>query len=182
MYVADVHLSLGGTRIANNSYVDIDSIGTSGSDTDALLCHTDNYTDGDWYYDNNNTIVRNASIANNTRAFVSDKNLTVVKLFRTNTSESIIGGQFYCMVNETSVYYINIGKLSEILWKITLLLLDMLVDCLLFGICMFPYEILIREHTYAKLRGITVYQHINHDKYITAKAIPCGFVYLQGLF
>ena len=112
--VADVHLSLGGIRIANNSYVDIDSIGTSGSDTDALLCHTDNYTDGNWYYDNN-TIVLNTSIANSTRAFVSDKNLTVVKLFRTNTSESIIGGQFYCRINNTPVYYINIGKLSEIL-------------------------------------------------------------------
>ena len=119
MYVADVHLSLGGTRIANNSYVDIDSIGISGSDTDALLYHTDNYTDGDWYYDNNNnTIVLNTSIANSTRAFVNNKNLTVVKLFRTNTSESIIGGQFYCKINNTPVYYINIGKLSEILWTI----------------------------------------------------------------
>jgi hypothetical protein len=118
VYAADVHLSLGGTRIANNSHVDIDSIGTSGSDSDsdALLCHT-NSTDGGWYYRNNNTLstVLNTSNVDNTSAFVSDKNMTVVKLFRTNKSESTVGGQFYCMVNETLLHYINIGKLSEIL-------------------------------------------------------------------
>ena len=106
VYTAGVYLSLGGIRIANNSHVDIDSIGTSDSDTDALLCHTGG-AEGDWHY-HNSTNVGDISAANNTCAFVSKKNQTVVKLFRTNTMT--IGERFYCMVNST-LNYINICKL-----------------------------------------------------------------------
>ena len=104
--MADVYLSLGGIRIANNSHIDIDNIGTTDDNTDALLCHTGS-VDGDWYY-HNLTIVKDVSIADNTSAFVSDRDLTGVKLLRTNTSTR--GGQFYCMANVT-LYYINICKL-----------------------------------------------------------------------
>ena len=101
------YLSLGGIKIANNSHVDIDSIGTIDSDTDALLCHTDS-ADGNWY-NSNGSIVGNESIADNTSAFVSDRDPTSVKLFRTNTSS--MGGQFYCTVNGTPHSYINICEL-----------------------------------------------------------------------
>jgi hypothetical protein len=99
-YAADVHLSLGGTRVANNSHIDIDSIGTSGSDTDALLCHTGSL-EGDWY-DHNETVVADTARLND----------TVIKLFPNNASK--IEGQFYCLVNSTKfeeiAVYINIGK------------------------------------------------------------------------
>ena len=101
LYTADVSLSLGGTRIANNSHVDIDSIGTTGSDTDSLLCHTDSVdvVDVDWYY-HDGTIVEDRSAVNNTTTTVSEwLNQTVTKLYRTNTSTT--GRQFYCMVNGT---------------------------------------------------------------------------------
>ena len=106
VYTAGVYLSLGGIRITNNSHVDIDSIGTSDSDTDALLCHTDG-ADGKWHY-YNSTNVEDISAVKDTSAFVSNKNQTVAKLFRTNTTT--IGERFYCMANGI-LNYINICKL-----------------------------------------------------------------------
>ena len=109
MYTAGIHLSLRGTTVTNNSYVDIDSIGTSDNDADALLCDTDS-EDGDWYY-HNDTVVKDVSAANNTSAFVSNRNEMVIKLFRTNTST--VGGQFYCMANDTNqiLIYVTICEL-----------------------------------------------------------------------
>lgn len=110
VYIADVYLSLGGVRIANNSHVDIDNIGTTDNDTNALLCHTGS-ADGDWYY-HNNTITEDISAVNNTNIIFSDRlNQTVIKLFRNNTS--VIEGQFYCLVNGTEqivAVYVNICK------------------------------------------------------------------------
>ena len=112
VYTAGVYLSLGGTIIANNSHVDIDNIGTSDSGTDALLCHIIGSAKGDWY-NSNGSIVANVFIANNTSSFVSDRDSTSVKLFRTNTLS--MGGQFYCMANGTPHYYINICELRTII-------------------------------------------------------------------
>ena len=104
VYTAGVYLSLRGTIIANNSHVDIDNIGTTSNDTDALLCHTDG-VDGDWYHNNTNI----TSSVNNMSAFISNKNQTVVKLFRKTSDTTTIGGQFYCRTNGTLI--INIRKL-----------------------------------------------------------------------
>jgi hypothetical protein len=58
---AGVKLSLNGTFIANNSYVDIDDIGEG---DDALLCHTNKtkccgspFRIGEWYYPNGTRVV-----------------------------------------------------------------------------------------------------------------------------
>ena len=105
-------MSLNGTVIANNSYVDIDSIGSH--ESEALICHTDccmstnEITEGNWYYPNG-TMVR-----------MAEDNMGVhiypyMYLFLDNLLNVERFGRFYCVVNDTNdtnhTLYINICEL-----------------------------------------------------------------------
>ena len=126
MICAGVYLSLNGTNITNNSYVDIDSIGSD--DNGALICHTDccmspNVTaEGNWYYPNG-TVVRTAKdyMDDNASAafFVSNRSQREIHLLRTMNNHSAIDserlGHFYCVITDTNdtnhTLFINICEL-----------------------------------------------------------------------
>ena len=125
---AGVYLSLNGTVIANNSYVDIDSIGSD--DNGALICHTDcrilpNETaEGNWYYPNGTVVemADNRMADNISVSFISSRGQREIRLLHivnsclTTDSEGL--GIFYCMVTDTydasQILYINICELHLI--------------------------------------------------------------------
>ena len=128
-------MSLNGECIDNNSYVDIDRIGTD--ETGALLCHT-NRTDcgssstwfesveGDWYYPNG-AVVRMAMTDNNTTGnvstapFISNRTQGGILLFQNMDSYSATErGRFGCVIpcdNDTvnQTLYVNICELATCL-------------------------------------------------------------------
>ena len=131
-----VHLSHRGVAIANNSYVDIDSIGSD--DDGALLCHTDK-TDccnstiapngttemsGHWY---NPYGVAIESQDDNEEATMGDMSATsfavsrgqnVIRLSQVNSSSRELG-HFYCEVPDANdinqMLYISICEYAQLL-------------------------------------------------------------------
>ena len=125
MCTAGVYLSLGGTVIANNSFVDIDSIGSN--DTSALLCHTNethccSSTDTNWYYENGTAVRNIGDIPDNDSSdvvFVSSRGQSVINLLLSqhadkNTTER---GHFYCLISDADglnhTLHVNICKLMK---------------------------------------------------------------------
>ena len=114
-----VSLTLNGTSIAANSYVDVDDIGEG---DDALLCHTDRFncctspnTAGQWYFPNR-SIVKIEGLSPPENVFFRNRGQSVVRLNRRgNPSER---GLFRCEV-PTNIgdilqnIYVNIGMLMQ---------------------------------------------------------------------
>ena len=123
-----MYLSLGGHNVINNSYVDIDQIGSN--DTSALLCHT-NKTDccnttlspnatalGSWYYSNDTVVGVSGDSNNSTAFFAVNRGDGVVRLFQNSSSSSNSEvGQFYCVIpdanNTDRTVYVNICELKS---------------------------------------------------------------------
>ena len=124
---AGVYLSLGGTKIANNSFVDIDSIGSN--DTSALLCHTNkldccNYMSlneteqGNWYFDNGTAHEEITATNTSNMLFVSNRGQGVIRLLLNhlvdNNTETMIG-HFYCLISDANgtdhTIHVNICEL-----------------------------------------------------------------------
>ena len=131
---AGVYLTLRGTVLANNSFVDINSIGSNNSS--ALLCHT-NETDccrstdtmlpnpsivANWYYDNGTAVRNIGDIPDNDSSdvvFVSSRGQSVINLLLSqhadkNTTER---GHFYCLISDADgtnhTLHVNICKLMK---------------------------------------------------------------------
>ena len=108
-----VTLSLHGSAVANNSYVNVADIGNT--DDSALLCCTDkpgccgnrNNKQGHWYFPNGMTVRYN-----NTQGFRRNRDSGVVRLKRNGMSTD--RGLFYCEVpdaNDTNqTVYVHIGN------------------------------------------------------------------------
>lgn len=101
-------MSLNNESIANNSFIDIDSIGSN--DTSALLCHinsTENCSstslNGDWFY-HNGTLVQDATTSTycNSSFFASSGGQSVIRLHYSPSvdNDSTETGHFYCMVSD----------------------------------------------------------------------------------
>ena len=127
-----VYLSLNGDRIDNNSYVDIDSIGSN--ETGALLCHTNRtgccsgsispnepVEGSNWYYPND-TVVRMAMADNSTTdnvctaAFNSNRGQDEILLFQNPGCYSARKtGRFRCVIPDDNdinqTLYVNICEL-----------------------------------------------------------------------
>ena len=121
IYSDGVSLSLGGTAIANDGYVDVDDIGFYNDH--ALLCHTDktdccrgSNTAGDWYFPDRTRVGSNTENINlrHTRYFFRNRDNSVVRLRRREAPTE--RGRFYCEVPNASdvnqTIYVNIGKLK----------------------------------------------------------------------
>ena len=113
-------MSLNGSPIANNSYV---NVGDIGRDNDALLCCTNKpgccknpNRAGEWYFPNGTKVGIKAPIRDE---FYRDRETQVVRLNRRRgTFTEILRGRFRCDVpdadNNTQSIYAYIGML--ILW------------------------------------------------------------------
>ena len=100
LYAAGVHFSLRGTEIANNSFVDIDSIGSD--DTGALLCHTDNpnccnsteslndSVIANWYFDNGTAYEQITATDKSDTYFVSNRGEHVIKLLANHNPKNTV--------------------------------------------------------------------------------------------
>jgi hypothetical protein len=114
-----VGLILKGTRITNNSYVDVDDIGENG---DALLCTTNNTNCcnkpmGEWYFpgSNNMTVGIKGNPPNNNEFYRNrGSGPGVVRLHRRRSSSKSKRGRFRCEVpdadNKMQMFFVNIGK------------------------------------------------------------------------
>ena len=127
LFVAEgVYLSLNGTSLANNSYVDVDDIGI---DVDALLCHTNkiyccgsksvNRSEdraGEWYSPCNEK-KKVGTLNNRKNVFYRNRGPSVVRLNRHGNPSQ--GGCFQCEVENASnviqMVFINIGMFFNIL-------------------------------------------------------------------
>ena len=128
-FSADVFLSLRGTHIPNNSYVDVNEIGAGGpggiSDIEGLLCHTNKMdccgsgqvpggdTLGHWFFPNG-TVVNSRSSnvdAGRTDFFFRNRFQSVVRLLR--VGHPLEMGFFHCEVpnarNINQSLYVNVG-------------------------------------------------------------------------
>lgn len=106
-------MSLNGKTITNNSFIDIDSIGSN--DTSALLCHISSTEScngtitGNWFYHNGTPVTTfediNATRNSNETFFVTNRNQSVIQLhwYQPASDSSSEIGHFYCMAedNET---------------------------------------------------------------------------------
>ena len=129
---AGVYLSLRGVAIANNSYVNIDSIGSD--DASALLCHTDKTdccnatlspngtTEGNWYYTNGDAVGTHDENEGSAltmddmsaTSFTVNRGPSEVRLLLANSPQE--GGNFYCEVPDaddiSQMLYVNICELQ----------------------------------------------------------------------
>ena len=115
--LAGVWLSLNGTDIANNSYVDINDIGR-GDNRNGLQCHTNNTdccngstaTGSNWYFPDG-TRVESPGI--DSSYFFRLRGPSVVHLRRRQTTPTE-RGRFRCQVsnaaNISQTIYVNIGE------------------------------------------------------------------------
>ena len=120
MSAEGVTLSLNGSPIANDSYVDVDDIG--GDNEGALLCQTDktgcctNPQVGEWYFPDM-TSVKSYSLSrvHGENFFYRNRNDRVVRLIRHGAPSE--RGLFYCQLpnanNIVQTIYVNIGKLMS---------------------------------------------------------------------
>ena len=114
-----VSLSLNGTTIANDSYVDVNDIGHVNDS--ALLCHTNksdccrsnNVNISNWFFPND-TRVQSFEIflGKNTSSFSRNRGDRVVRLLRARTPAE--RGRFYCQVPDVNgviqTIFVNIGE------------------------------------------------------------------------
>lgn len=130
--LAGISLSLRGTPLQNNSYVNVNSIGSgdnSSSDAEGLLCLTNkddccalaqvgDTTLGHWFFPNGSTVGsrRSNSDANSTDYFYRNRFKSVVRLLR--VGQPTERGSFHCEVpnanNINQTLYVNIGKIFVI--------------------------------------------------------------------
>ena len=121
--IGRVTLSLNGTTIANNSYVDVRDIGDT--DDNALHCQTDKMNccesppnrAGEWYYPNVTTVKNHddSMAASPNNYFYRNRGQSVVRLKRVeNPSQR---GLFWCEVptlnNENETIFVNIGMSNK---------------------------------------------------------------------
>ena len=103
-------MSLNSESIANNSFIDIDSIGSN--DTSALLCHINSTGScngtitGNWFYHNGTPVTTFEDIAaasnSNETFFVTNRNQSVIQLhqFQPASDSSSEIGHFYCVADD----------------------------------------------------------------------------------
>ena len=116
-------MSLNENSIANDSYVDVDSIGSD--ETGALHCHINRtdccsgsvlneFVEGDWYYPNGTVIGMAMADKNNvnTASFISNRTQDELLLFQNTGSYSATErGRFYCVIHDgliNQTLYVNI--------------------------------------------------------------------------
>lgn len=128
-FLAGVSLSLRGTPLGNNSYVDVNDIGEGGiggaSDAEGLLCFTNKQdccavsqvggdTLGQWFFPNGSMVEsRSNNIAGgHTEYFFRNRFQSVVRLLRVGQPDE--RGLFRCEVpnafNINQTLYVNVGK------------------------------------------------------------------------
>ena len=128
-HLAGVSLSLNGTSLPNNSYVDVENIGAGGpdgrNDVEGLLCFTNkedccalsqvgNRTLGQWIFPNGSTVGSRSSNIDLGRSnyYYRNRFKSVVRLLRVGQPNE--RGSFRCEVpnanNINQTLYVNIGK------------------------------------------------------------------------
>ena len=122
MFVAEaVGLSLNGTIIANDSYVDVDDIGVNET---GLLCHTNKTTccgndmsqtrAGEWYYPNGSKV---RTMGESSEEFFRNRDTQVVRL-NNRQGEFTQRGRFQCKIPDEAgtmqTLYVKIGKSLDI--------------------------------------------------------------------
>ena len=107
--LTDVYLSLNGSVIPNHGYILISDIGFT--DETALLCNTNlapsddqMYYEGSWFSPNKTKVHEEGA-----QGFLSNRDASVVRLKKINSTDDLQQGLYSCEINDTSTDTVYVG-------------------------------------------------------------------------